>query len=163
MDINKDGKSDLVRVWTSLYQYDWFWDPKDIDSKWTVETWINNVGLNNKFNLEYRSPSEHANNDSSRPIPLVSSNKYRGLDSDLLMIRFAPGDGFDKTITYIDFKKNFADDNLISKVTQSNGAIVDEIFYKPMLPTETNDGLGIVSDFYSSSEELQYPLIELKQ
>ena len=46
MDVNKDGKSDLVRVWTNVWQYSPFWDPKDLDTSWSVNTYINNIGYN---------------------------------------------------------------------------------------------------------------------
>jgi RHS repeat-associated protein len=160
MDVNKDGKSDVVRIWTSLYQYSPFWDPKDIDSAWTISTYINN---GNGFNLNYSSPTEHNDNDNSRPISLVSNYTYNGLDNDILMIRYHGGNSFDKTVTYLNFDKSFAKDNLLSKVTQSGGAIVDVINYSPMIPSVTADGLGVASDFYSSTESLQYPLIEMKQ
>ena len=163
MDVNKDGKSDIVRVWTSLWQYSPFWDPKDIDSSWSVSTYINNIGLNGGFTFNYSSPSSHDNNDNSRPIPLAGNYKYKGLDSDLLMIRFHGGGSFDKTVTFIDFKKDFSEDNLLQKVTQSNGAIIDEIIYDAIVPTDGTNGLGNQYDFYSSLESLEYPLIELKQ
>ncbi|PDS22572.1 RHS repeat-associated core domain-containing protein [Flavobacterium branchiophilum] len=163
MDVNKDGKSDIVRVWTNLWQYSWFWDPKDIDSSWRVSTYINNIGLNGGFTNNYSSPSSHDNNDNSRPIPLVSNYKYKGLDSDLLMIRNHVGNSFDKTVTFLDFKKDFSEDNLLRKVIQSNGAIVDEIAYDSMVSNGMNNGLGTLDGFYSSSESLEYPLIELKQ
>lgn len=163
MDINKDGKSDIVRVWNSLWQYSPFWDPKDIDSSWTISTYINNIGLNGGFSNNYSSPSSHDSNDNSRPIPLASNYKYRGLDSDLLIIRYDGGNSFDKTVTYIDFKKDFSEDNLLQKVTQSNGAIVDEITYETMVPNGGINGLGSLDGFYSSTESLEYPLIELKQ
>lgn len=169
MDVNKDGKSDIVRIWTSLWQYSPFWDPKDIDSSWSVNTYINNIGVDGNinggigFNYNYSSPSTHDNNDNSRPIPLVGNYKYKGMDSDLLMIRFHGGGSFDKTVTFIDFKKDFCEDNLLQKVTQSNGAIVDEIIYDAMVPSEGTNGLGNQNEFYSSTESLEYPLIELKQ
>ena len=163
MDVNKDGKSDVVRVYTSLWQYNSFFDPKDIDSSWSVNTYINNIGLNGGFTYNYSSPSQHDNDDNSRPIPLAGNYKYRGLDTDLLMIRFHGGGSFDKTVTYIDFKKDFSEDNLLQKVTQSNGAIIDEIIYDDMVPAEGTNGLGNHTGFYSSTESLQYPLIELKQ
>lgn len=163
MDINKDGKSDLVKVHTSLWQPNKFFNPKDIDSSWYVESYINNIGLNNRFTFDYHSPWDHNDDDNSRPIPLVSNYKYKGLDSDLLMIRYHGGNSFAKTVTFIDFKKDFSEENLLQKVTQSNGAIVDEIIYDAMVPNGGSNGLGLLDGFYSSAESLEYPLIELKQ
>ena len=163
MDVNKDGKSDIVRVFTNLYQYDEFFDPKDIDSQWQTTAYINNIGLNNTFTL-YHQSGTHNNNDNSRPIPLVSNYKYAGLDSDLLMIRYHPNiQSFTRSVTYIDFARDFARENLLDQVTQSGGAIVDNIWYKPMTPADNTNGFGLLYDFYSSAEELQYPLLELKK
>ncbi|WP_395047883.1 RHS repeat-associated core domain-containing protein [Flavobacterium sp.] len=163
MDVNKDGKSDLVKVWTNVWQYSPFWDPKDLDSSWTVDTYVNNIGLNGGFTNNYTSSSFHHDNDNSRPIPLVSNFKFQGLDSDLLMIRFSIGTSFNKSVTYVDFQKDVSQDNLLTKVTQSGGAIVDEITYNSMTPTTGSTGLGALNDFYSSADELLYPLVELKQ
>lgn len=163
MDINKDGKSDLVKVWTSLWQYDSFFDPKDIDSSWKVSSYINNIGLNEGFINNYNSPSNHNSDNNSLPIPLVSNYKYQGMDSDLLMVRYHGQDSFSKTVTYLDFTKDFNEDNALIKVTQSGGAIVDEISYQAMeADTGTND-LGTSDGFYSSTESLQYPFIEIKK
>jgi RHS repeat-associated protein len=161
MDINKDGKSDLVKMKTSLWQPNEFLDPKNIDSSWRFDAYINNIGLNNQFNYYYASP-DHSSDDNSRPIPLASNYKYKGLDNDLLVIRYHGG-SFAKTVTFLDFKKDFTDDNLIKKVTQSGGAIIDEISYKSMEPDDFTNGLGYLDGFYSSTESLQYPLVELKQ
>ena len=163
MDVNKDGKSDLVRIFTNLFQYNSFFDPKDIDSSWKVSTYINNIGLNGGFTNNYTSPTPHNNNDNSRPIPIISNYKYRGLDSDLLMIRYHGGNSFAKTVTFIDFTKDISEDNLLQKVTQSNGAIIDEINYSTMVSYGGSNGLGSSDEFYSSSEGLEYPLIELKR
>jgi RHS repeat-associated protein len=163
MDINKDGKSDLVKAWALLYQVDEFGDPQNIDSAWKVNAYINNIGLNGGFTNYYDSPNQHFNGDNSKPIFMGANYKYRGLDSDLLVIRFHGGDSFDKTVTYLDFKKDFSEDNLIQKVTQSNGAIVDEIIYDAMIPAVGTNDLGNSDGFYSSTESLQYPLVEIKQ
>lgn len=162
MDVNKDGKSDLVTATTTLYQYDWFFDPKDIDSSWRVDAHINNIGLNGSFNAYYTSPNSHNNNDNSWPIPLAANYKYQGMESDMLVIRYHQGDSFDKTITYIDFQRDFQKENLLKKVTQSNGALVDEIVYSSTEPNGNND-LGTLDGFYSSTESLQFPYIELKK
>ncbi len=162
MDINKDGKSDLVKIRTSLWQPNEFFDPKNVDSSWRFDAYINNIGFNNQFNI-YHSSQDHSSDDNSMPIPLASNFKFKGLDSELLMIRFHGGGSFQKTVTYIDFKKDFSEDNLLFKVTQSNGSIIDEITFKSLVPADGTNGLGYLDDFYSSTENLQYPLIELKQ
>lgn len=161
MDVNKDGKSDLVKMRTSLWQPNVFLDPEDIDSSWRFDAYINNIGLNNQFNYYYGSP-DHTSDDNSRPIPLASNYKYKGLDNDLLVIRYHGG-SFAKTVTFLNFKKDFTDENMLKKVTQSGGAIIDEISYKSMEPDDFTNGLGYLDGFYSSTESLLYPLVELKQ
>lgn len=163
MDVNKDGKSDLVRVWTKLYQPDPFWDPKNIDSQWHVQVYLNNIGLNGGFTFSYQSPTNHGSDDNSRPFSLASNFKFRGLDCELLVLRYHGNNSFAKTVNYIDFKKDFNQDNLLEEVTQSGGGIVDKVFYETMVSSGANNGLGNLSDFYSSSESLDYPLVEIKQ
>ncbi|MBN8641131.1 MAG: VCBS repeat-containing protein [Flavobacteriales bacterium] len=163
MDVNKDGKSDLVRVWTKLYQPDPFWDPQNINSQWFVEVYLNNVGLNGGFSYYYQSPTNHANDDNSRPFSLASNFKYKGLDCELLVLRYHGNNSFEKTVTYIDFKKDFNQENLLEKVTQSEGGIVDRVYYETMVSSESNNGFGNLFDFYSSTESLYYPFVEIKQ
>jgi len=164
LDINKDGKSDIVRVWSRVFQFNPFWDPNDLNTEWRAHAYINNIDYNNSFTSEYDTPplpNGYSYDNNIMPIPIASNYKRGGLDSDLLVIRNS--NSFEKLITYIDFKKDFNKDNLLTKVTQSNGAIVDEIEYKKMEPeTGTND-LGTSSSFYSSTESLNYPLVELKK
>lgn len=163
MDVNKDGKSDLVRVWTKLYQPDQFWDPKNIDSQWHVQVYLNNIGLNGGFTFYYQSPTNHGSDDNSRPFSLASNFKFRGLDCELLVLRYHGNNSFAKTITYIDFKKDFNQENLLEEVTQSGGGIVDRVFYEAMVSSGANNGLGNSNDFYSSGESLYYPYVEVKQ
>jgi RHS repeat-associated protein len=169
IDVNKDGKSDMVRIKTILYQPDTFFDPKNTDSAWEVSTFINNLGSgvyapSNSFSPEYVSPTTHNSDDPARPVALVSNYKYRGLDSELLIFRYHGSSGFEKKITYLDFKKDFNQDNFLSKVTQSGGAIVDEITYASMEPDPGSlNMLGNPNGFYSSGESLAFPLIEMKQ
>ncbi|MBC7655418.1 MAG: hypothetical protein H7098_13210 [Oligoflexus sp.] len=167
LDINKDGKSDLVKAAAGLYFTGSFWDPKDIDSRWRISTYVNNIGNNasgaTNWIYTYESPSGHNSDDNSFPIPIVADIKYKGLSSDMLIIRDHGQSSFAKTITYIDFKKSVTVENSLQKVTQSNGAIVDEISYTPMQSSDTNGGLGSASDFYSSNNSVNYPALELKQ
>lgn len=162
MDVNKDGKSDLVRMWTKLYQPSTFWDPKNIDSQWSIEVYLNNIGLNGSFSLYYQSPSNHNSDDNSRPFSLASNFKYKGLDCELLVLRYHGNNSFYKTITYIDFKRDFNQENLLEKVTQSGGGIVDTITYESMTSTDINNGFGNLNEFYSSTNSLNYPYVEIK-
>lgn len=166
LDINKDGKSDLVRVWTNLYQTDpGEFDPKNIDSRWQVRTYINNLGLNNGFTATPFDPfATHSSDNNSRPIPLVANYRFgRGMESDLLIVRYHGNNSFPKKTTFIDFKKDFAKENLLINVTQSGGAIIDDIEYDFMEPSTSINSLGFLNEFYSSSNELLYPYVELKR
>ena len=167
VDVNKDGKTDLVESLVGVYLVGGFWDPTNSSSRWSISTFINNIGNNatgaSSFIYNYHSPDNHVSDDNSYPIPLVADIKYRGLSSDMLIFRDHGGGSFPRTITYIDFTRNLSTENLIKKVTQSSGAIVDEITYAPMQSSTANNGYGLSSDFYSSSNALEYPFVELKQ
>jgi RHS repeat-associated protein len=153
IDINKDGKSDLVRFQTDKYQPSWFYDPKDIDTKWWTNIYINNLGLNNTFTHVYQSPWYHDSDYRDYAIPIVGDYKHNGVNKDMLVIW---GDSyFDKRITYIDYKKDFIIDNQLKEVSQSNGAIVDRVFYKSL----DQDGTG----FYYATNSLNYPFLELER
>ncbi len=167
LDINKDGKTDLLRVKLGIYMTGGFWNPSNSDSRWSIATYVNNIGNNvsgaSDFINNYNSPTDHSSDDNSLPIPIIADIKYRGLSSDLLIIRYHGDSGFKRKITYIDFAKNVNVDNSLKKVIQSNGAIVDEITYSPMRSSEDNFGFGSASDFYSSNNSVNYPAVELKQ
>lgn len=167
LDINKDGKTDLIRVSVGLYNPGGFFDPTDVDSRWRISTFVNNIGNNaggaTDFIYNYQSPNGHNSDDNGFPIPIVADIKYKGLSSDMLMIRYHSSNNFTRKITYIDFTKNVNIDNSLKKVNQSNGAIVDEITYDPMQSSEANAGFGTPSDFYSSNNSVNYPALELKQ
>lgn len=164
MDINKDGKTDLVRVWKSRYQKNHFFDPKDNDTQWVVSAYINNLGYNNTFPEYYSSPSDHHSDDNSWPIALTGNYKYHGLDSELLIIRYHSVDSsFPKTVTYVDFKKDLSNDMYIKTISQSNGAIVDNIEYRTMEPDLLANGDQDMNGFYTSDQDLPYPLIDIKQ
>lgn len=166
LDINKDGKTDLVKTSVALYWPGGFFDPTNVDSRWQVSTYVNNIGNNiggaTDFIFTYES-GNHKSNDNSVPIPLIADIKHNGLSSDMIVIRYHNHNSFAKKITYIDFTKDVFFENLLQKVTQSNGGIVDEISYSSMESSEDNGGFGSASDFYSSNNSVNYPLVELKQ
>lgn len=167
LDINKDGKTDLVKAIVGVYDSGGFFDPTNRRSRWSISSYVNNIGNNltggQSFYNNYNSPSTHVSDDNSYPIPLVADVKYKGLTSDLLMIRYHGSDSFAKLITYIEFAKDVTYENSLKKVIQSNGAIVDDIIYLPMQSSSINNGLGSPSDFYSSNNSVDFPFIEIKQ
>ena len=85
------------------------------------------------------------------------------MDSELLIIRYHPNNSFDKTVTFVNFNKDVAEENLLKTVSQSNGAIVNKITYQPMVPSDSNSGYGVGSDLYSSSNSLDYPNLAMRQ
>jgi hypothetical protein len=52
---------------------------------------------------------------------------------------------------------------LLSKVTSSAGNIVDDITYKELVPPAGGSNLGTTSSFYSSSDAVTYPLVEIQR
>lgn len=160
IDVNKDGKTDLVRIWMSKYQPQPFWDDKDWDTKWRYEAYINNLGFNGQFNQQFVS-TDHHNQDPGLPLPIVANMDYVGngrhdkFNSDIVVLRWYG------QLQYLDIEKDYTQDNLLKIVKQSNNAIVDEIFYNKL--TLPIGGLGNSSNFYSSSNQYNYPLVEFKQ
>ncbi|MFM9988352.1 RHS repeat-associated core domain-containing protein [Flavobacterium sp.] len=173
IDTNHDGKTDLVKVWLNYYH------PKctinDHDTQWKVTTYANNIGKStgSGFTFDFVSAQwEHCSagcplqpnpcfynhwNDSPELVtPIVSNYKYDGLNREILLLR-----NHTNEITYINFTKDVSRDNTLLKVTQSGGAIVDEIEYKSM-ESSTGD-LGLPSEFYSSENALDYPFVEIKK
>ncbi|WP_306350867.1 RHS repeat-associated core domain-containing protein [Flavobacterium sp. '19STA2R22 D10 B1'] len=163
LDTNGDGKSDLVRVWRNYYKPNW--TINDHDTQWTVNTFVNNIGnttSQSTFTHDYSSPCfsdcKNDNRSPDLPIPIVSSYKHQGLNKELIMVR-----NHHNQLTYVDFTKDVSQDNLLRKVTSSGGNIVDEISYKTMESTEANNGQGMLTELYSSSNSVNYPNIEIKK
>ena len=165
IDINKDGKSDLVRVWRKYYKPEW--TINDHDTKWRVTAFTNNIGKvgasgfsqtydsNNDHILPIVGPSEFYSDSPEIPIPLVSNYKYNGANTDLVIVR-----GHSNKVEYYQFNKNFDTDNRLKSVSESNGKIKQFIDYKSMEPT--NGILGNSNtDFYSSANAVNYPDIEI--
>ncbi len=167
LDVNKDGKTDLVEVLAGVYDVGGFFDSNNRNSRWSISTYINNIGNTatgtTSFLYSYHSPNNHDSDDNSMPIPFVADVKYRGLSNEMLVLRDHGQGSFARTITYIDFTKDISNEVLLNKVIQSNGAIVDEILYNPMQSSTFNNGYGLPSDVYSSNNSLNYPFVELKQ
>ncbi len=165
IDINKDGKSDIVRVWRRYYKPGW--TINDHNTEWWVKGYTNNIGntaSTTTFPLTYDSkndnlilgqPTGFISDSPDIPIPLVSNYKYNGANTDLVIVR-----GHNKKIEYYQFNKNFDSDNRLKSVTESNGKIKQTIDYKPM---EAPDGMSGNSstDFYSSANAVNYPNIEI--
>ena len=149
MDINEDGKSDLVRVWRKHYKPSW--TVNDHNTQWTVTAFANNIGntqiTGNKFTLEYSSGWNHDGDSPDLVIPVASSYKYRGLERDMVLVH-----NHYNRLFYVNFTKDISEDIRLKRVKASNNAIVDEIDYAPM------EGA-----IYTSSNALNYPFIEINR
>ncbi|UPT70709.1 MAG: FG-GAP-like repeat-containing protein [Flavobacterium sp. JAD_PAG50586_2] len=159
LDVNKDGKSDMVKI--NLEKYGT--TSNGNNTLWRIYTYANNLGNNayavgNQFTADYTSPYSHFSGSPEIPTPIVSSYRYNGLNQEILIIR-----NHYKDITYINFKKDVSKDILLKKVISSGGSIIDQIEYAPLEPSVTPNGLGILSDFYSSGDAVVYPNVEIKR
>ncbi|WP_264524401.1 RHS repeat-associated core domain-containing protein [Flavobacterium sp. N502536] len=154
MDINGDGKSDLVRVWRKYYKDDW--SINNHDTQWQVTGFINNIGKVGVAGFTYGYNSGvFTSNSPDIPIPVPSNYKYDGANTDLVLIR-----GHYNKIEYYQFNKNVDAENRLISVTESNGNVKQTIEYKPM--EAIGGGLGTAAtDFYSSSGTATYPNIEI--
>ena len=154
IDINKDGKSDLVRVWRKRFKDDW--SINNHDTQWRVTGFTNNVGrvAGSGFNMTYDS-TIFTSDSPDIPIPLVSNYKYLGANSEILLIR----DHYNK-IEFYQFNKNVETENRLVSVTESGGNIKQTIDYKPMEAGNSSYG-SAATDFYSSSDAATYPNIEV--
>jgi RHS repeat-associated protein len=154
MDINKDGKSDLVRVWRRYFKDSW--TINNHDTEWRVTGFANNIGKVGTagFTAGYDSGVQFSNSPDI-PIPVPSNYKYNGANTDLVLVR-----GHYNKIEYYQFNKNVDAENRLVAVTESNGNIKQAIDYKPMQAID--GGLGnSSSDFYSSGDSVTYPNIEI--
>ncbi|CAD0004193.1 RHS repeat-associated core domain-containing protein [Flavobacterium salmonis] len=155
IDINKDGKSDIVRVWRRYYKPKW--TINDHDTEWWVKGYTNNIGntaSTNKFPMTYDSGVSFSGSPDI-PIPLVSNYKYDGANTDLVIVR-----GHSNKIEYYQFNKDFDKDNRLKSVTEANGKIIQTIDYKAMEATDGKFG-NSSTDFYSSADAVNYPNVEI--
>ena len=171
LDTNGDGKTDLVRVWRKQYQPNSNLDGDNYDTQWVATTFVNNIGNTqvgtNYFTPDYVSPCQnmpflncdHNNGSPELPVPIVSNFRSNGLDNQLLMVRKN-----NNQLTYVNFSKDVAKDGRITKVTSSDGAIVDEITYQAMEPFKIRDGdIQDLGTFYTSNNSVNYPFVEINK
>ncbi|SFD47396.1 RHS repeat-associated core domain-containing protein [Flavobacterium phragmitis] len=154
IDINGDGKSDLVRVWRKYFKASW--TINNHDTQWRVTGFTNNIGKTDAsgFPLTYDSGT-YESGSPDIPIPIVSNYKYDGANSELVVVR-----GHYNKIEYYQFNKNLDTDNRLVTVTESNGNIKQTIEYKPMQAEGASLG-NASTDFYSSENAVTYPNIEI--
>ncbi|WP_310555738.1 RHS repeat-associated core domain-containing protein, partial [Flavobacterium sp.] len=176
LDTNGDGKSDLVRIWRNYYK------PRntinDHNTQWQITTYANNIGntnvIGNKFTLNYISPCvfvpavpgyidatfncNHDSDSNELPAPIVSNYRNKGLNNEIVMIRSKYAE-----MTYVDFQKDIAKEAMLKKVISSGGVVTDEVTYKTLEPSTANNGQGNLDEFYSSTNTLTYPNVEIKR
>jgi RHS repeat-associated protein len=163
IDVNKDGKTDLVRFETREEYQSSF---SDWSESWRVHTFINNIGNNNStsgFINDLVTPFNGATRPGSTT-PFFGSMKFNSGNSDFMIFYHFPCENycsipnqFSKGCSYYSFDKNHIRDYSLTKVTQSNGAIVDNIVYSPLTSGSSNSGQGLPTDFYSTTNSLSYP------
>ncbi|MCV9930889.1 hypothetical protein OIU80_01210 [Flavobacterium sp. LS1R47] len=156
IDINKDGKSDLVRVWRNYYK------PKltinDHDTEWQVTGFTNNIGkVGASVFIQTYASEVFDSNSPDVPIPIASNFKYNAANTDLVLVR-----GHYNRIEYYQFNKNVNTDNRLKSVTEVSGNITQTIEYQPMEAVDFRFG-NATTDFYSSSDTALYPDIEIIQ
>jgi RHS repeat-associated protein len=162
VDINGDGKSDLVRVWRRYYKpTSHWWDPgtwtiNDHDTEWRVEAYSNTIGKIGAegFTQTYNSGDFYSGSPDI-PIPLASNYKYSGANTDLVIVR-----GQNNKVEYYQFNKDLDTDNRLNTVTESNGNIKHLIIYHKMQSNDSSLG-NPTTDIYSSKEGSIYPDIEI--
>lgn len=161
LDTDKDGKTDIVRATLRQYRPNgglfnsngW---GGNRDTEWQIHNFKNNGGY---FMLDYGSPNTHASDDRDKPIIIPSNYRKNGKDSELLVIRYHPTNNFPSYTTFVNFNADKGQECLLTKITQSNGAIIDQITYSPMVDNSTYAG----NRHYSSAESALYPNIEIKK
>lgn len=163
MDINKDGKSDLVRLEN---EYTYF--PQNNYSDLRIHTFTqSNSGV---FYNNILTPWYQVGHDLGFQVmsPINTNDSVRGVSQDLTLLSYYNQNGsvFAYQVMFVNFEKNFNKDNRLTKVTQSGGANVTEISYKEMISNAvsfTDDTTGIMTDFYSSNNSFTYPYVEIKK
>lgn len=154
MDINGDGKSDLVRVWRKYYKPKW--TINDHNTQWQVTAFTNNIGKVGASGFVQTYDSGVFDSGSPDiPIPVTSNYKYNGANTDLVVVR-----GHKNIIEYYQFNKNVDTENRLRSVTEASGNIRQTITYLPMEPDSGILG-NAATDFYSSANSVSYPNVEI--
>ena len=177
IDTNKDGKTDLVKIWRNHFKPEC--TINDHDTNWNITSFANNIGkggsTTNGFVADYASPPtsryishfpcagyndpNHSDDSPEMITPIVSTFSHNGLNNEIIVIRKNSN-----LITYINFFKDFNKDNNLIEVRQSGGLLNDVFKYKALDSNpNVNNGLNAPTDFYSSTNTLEYPYVELKQ
>lgn len=165
IDINGDGKSDIVRV--KLETHKKSWTINDTDSYYEVKAFTNLV---NNGLIEFPQTYLYNSGNSERPhpgTPIVGNFKSPSANYELLIMKdeCIPGPGCvnHTQLVKFDFKKNQSQDMSLIEVNEVNGNILTEIIYNKLEPNANNGDLGDVNGNYFSSNQEIYPFVEIKQ
>lgn len=171
MDPDKNGKSDLVRIWKNAFR------PSctigSIETQWDVQVFFNRLDINNSFDIMYSANpgleygrgcemkekrGQNWSKSSEVPMFIFTPFKQGDVNSDLIMIR-----NKEKELHYFEFDRDFTKRSLLKKVTSSNGMTETTISYNALQPSDGTSELGTFNDLvYSSSDEAVYPNVEIK-
>lgn len=167
LDINKDGKSDLVWYeleWKNTSSFGW-------REHWRLHTYINNIGNPNNpssFINDYNSDFINNSVIPGSTFPFFGNSKYGNKNTDFTVIcnkdtSFACSQPcYYKFWNFYSFNKNYTRDNSLSRVIESGGAIINSIEYQPMIVSGLNYGHGLTTDFYSTNNSFIYPYITIR-
>ncbi|MEN2416228.1 FG-GAP-like repeat-containing protein [Flavobacterium mesophilum] len=156
IDINGDGKSDLVRVWRKYYSPSSFFDPKNHNTQWQITGFANNIG--NRASRGFDQTYDSGLFDSASPdipIPIVSNYRYKDSNTDIVLVR-----GHYNKIEYYQFNKNVETESRLVEVSEANGNIKQNIEYKSMQAIDGGTG-NAATDFYSSENAVTYPNVDI--
>lgn len=163
LDINNDGKSDLVKTFSQRYKKKGF--ENEYETQWNITGYVNRIGVKGiqageEFIVGYSSPTSdnHLSNLPEAPKLIVAPFEYQGLSSDILVVR-----NISSIVTRVQFQKDCVQDATLKKVISGGGIIEDEIFYKPLAPENTEIERGEFNDpVYSSiGTTVEYPNVEI--
>ena len=127
MDVDNDGKSDIVRVWRKYYKVPF--DINNHDTAWSVSAYTNTIGLPGAlpFTLNVHS-GDIVSWSPDLPVPIAASYNYRGTyKTDIVLVR-----NHSNIVDYYSFNKDVEKDNRLKTITEASGAIVQTIEYNPV-------------------------------
>lgn len=142
LDINKDGKTDLVKIITRRFKSgDWFLNP-DYDSEFSVRAYTN---MGNGFQeTHYFSKREEI---PEEPSFIYGDYQYHNKNSDIVFFTI-----HSNNINLFSFNKNIIKDNQLKSVTESYGKVKKTIDYTPF-----------TKDVVENNDKATYPFVEIKE
>lgn len=153
IDLNKDGKSDFL-----MNEYEsWTQSPNNRDARGHFYL-KPNLGLDSNGKIIFGSDqhtqveSEYGYDDA---IHLLTGD-YNNGNHDIVFIQ-------GNQIWKGNYKKDQSKDIRLKSVSEVGEKILSELTYSPLTPNSANGGLGDVNGTYYSSNQENYPFVEIKQ